>query len=198
MSAGQEQLRTALKVAASTLSAAKIPFALAGSYALWAFGAPEPEHDVDLVVPEESTEDAAATLSGAGFDVARPPEGWLFKATLDGATVDVLHGECGETVTVDTLADAQERQLFGVWLPVLPPGHVIRVKLRTMSEHYCDFGALLPPVRAVREQLNWDRLVDQTADNDFAAAFLYLVERLGIGDPRLVGAVERTQVPTRP
>jgi hypothetical protein len=39
---------------------------------------------------------------------------------------------------------------------------------------------LLPAARAVREQVDWDRVRARTADNDFAVAFLVLVERLGI------------------
>src|SRR5262245_30850229 len=89
-----DDLRDALKRAASALNADGPPFALAGSYALWVHGAPEPVHDVDFVVAEQDVEAAAATLSKAGFDIRRPPEEWLFKAalTVDGPVlVDVLH-----------------------------------------------------------------------------------------------------------
>jgi hypothetical protein len=40
---------------------------LAGSYALWAYGVPEPSHDVDLVVIESDVTTAVATLTEAGF-----------------------------------------------------------------------------------------------------------------------------------
>lgn len=53
---------------------------MAGSYALWAYGAPEPSHDVDLVVAESEVATAGATLKDAGFSVEHPPEDWLFKA----------------------------------------------------------------------------------------------------------------------
>src|SRR4051794_24966398 len=49
----QDDLREALKRAASALKADGPPFALAGSYALWVHGGPEPSHDVDFVVAEE-------------------------------------------------------------------------------------------------------------------------------------------------
>jgi hypothetical protein len=32
----------------------------------------------------------------------------------------------------------------------------------------------------VREQVNWSKVRNDTADNDFAAAFLFLTDRLGI------------------
>ena len=53
-------------------------------------------------------------------------------------------------------------------------------KLRSLGEHHCDFAALLPAVRAIRELLDWDLIKAQTADNDFAVAFLVLAGRLGL------------------
>jgi hypothetical protein len=35
-------------------------------------------------------------------------------------------------------------------------------------------------VRAIREQLDWDRIRSLTADNDYAVAFLVLADRLGL------------------
>lgn len=102
------ELREALRHAASPLKEHGPGFALAGSYALWAYGAPEPTHDV------------------------------------------------------------------------LPPTTVFIQKLRALTEHYCDFAKLIPAARAVREQLDWERIADETAENDFAAAFLVLYERLGL------------------
>ena len=49
-------LRDALKRSAAALKADGVPFALGGGYALWVHGAPEPDHDVDLVVAEAAVE----------------------------------------------------------------------------------------------------------------------------------------------
>ncbi len=83
-----DPLRAALRDAASALKEHGPRFALAGSYALWAYGAPEPSHDVDLVVAECDVEAAAATLTDAGFAVEYPPEDWLFKARPGAAGAD--------------------------------------------------------------------------------------------------------------
>jgi hypothetical protein len=174
------QLRTALRSAASALKKDGPPFALAGGYALWAYGAPEPSHDVDFVVAEADAEAAAETLARAGFDIERPAEDWLFKAHLGEATVDVLHHINGTPADTEMLARAQERVVLAVTMPVLPPTSVMIQKLRALNEHYCDFADLLPPARAVREYLQWDRIATETSDNPFAAAFLVLVQRLGL------------------
>ena len=186
-------LRTALKRSASALKADGVPFALGGGYALWVAGGPEPSHDVDLVVAETDIELAATSLAAAGLRVERPPEDWLFKAYCDpnGSTqpaeepalVDVLHRLGGVPVAHSLLDTAQEYEVLGVRIPVLPPTPIMIAKLRSLSEHYCDFASLLPVVRAVREQLDWPEIRKETEDNPFAEAFLLLVERLGITTP---------------
>ena len=177
-----DRCATRSRRSASALKAGTVPFALAGSYALWVYGAPENPHDVDFVVAEAAAEQAVQCLTGDGFQIERPPEDWLFKAYLDGAMVDVLHRLNG--VPVDR-GPARSRRAptmcLGLRIPVLPPTEVISTKLQAMTERYCDFGQLLPPVRAVREQLDWARLRTEANGNAFARAFLFLVAELDIG-----------------
>lgn len=180
MNSRHDDLRTALQRAASALKQDGPAFALGGSYGLWARGAPEPTNDVDLVVAEADIEPAAATLGKAGFDIERTPEDWLLKAHTGTVTVDVLHRLNGEPVQPALLARAEEVEVLAIRMPVLPPTDMIIVKLRSLAEHHCDFATLLPAVRAIREQLDWARIRRETADNDFAVAFLVLVERLGL------------------
>jgi Nucleotidyl transferase of unknown function (DUF2204) len=191
--ADEPLLRTALKRSASALKADGVPFALGGGYALWVAGGPEPSHDVDLVVAETDVELAANSLAAAGLRVERPPEDWLFKAYCDPngsadlaeepALVDVLHRLGGVPVEQSLLETAQDFEVLGVRIPVLPPTPIMIAKLKSLSEHYCDFAPLLLSVRAVREQLEWTEIREATQDNPFAEAFLLVVERLGITTP---------------
>jgi hypothetical protein len=174
------RLREALRSAASALKENGPRFALAGSYALWAYGAPEPSHDVDLVVAESDVANAEATLSDAGFTVEHPPEDWLFKARTGGTVVDVLHRINGVRVAQTILDCAEQRDVLAIGMPVLPPTIVMIQKLRSLGEHHCDFAKLLPAVRAVGERLDWGRIRTLTADNDYAVAFLVLADRLGL------------------
>ena len=177
------ELREALRQSVSTLKREGLPFALAGGYALWAYGAPEPVHDVDLAVLEADVERVAETLGSAGFRIERPPEDWLFKAYLGEAMVDVLHRLQGDPVSRELLDRAEERELLGVRIPVLPPTDILIAKLNALSEHYCDFAQLLPVVRPIREQLDWDRIRSATDGHPYAESFLILLERLEILDP---------------
>lgn len=178
----QDLLREALKRAASALKREGPPFALAGSYALWVHGAPEPIHDVDIAVAEQDVEAAVAALDAAGFEIERTPEDWLVKAHADDVVVDVLHRLNGEPIERKLLEHSDEHEVLAIRMPVLSPTDLLTVKLRSLGEHYCDFAKLLPTVRAIREQLDWSRIRDATADNDYAAAFLFLTDRLGISD----------------
>jgi hypothetical protein len=174
-------LRDALKHAASALKAHGPEFALAGSYALWAYGGPEPVHDVDFVVAEEDTEAAALTLEKAGFQIDRTPEDWLFKACVEQHfVIDVLHQLNGTPVNADVIAAAEELDVLAIRMRVLSPTHVITEKLNSLNEHHCDFAALLPAIRAVRERVDWNRVRADTTENDFAVAFLVLIDRLHI------------------
>ncbi|MGP4057141.1 nucleotidyltransferase [Mycobacterium sp. 4D054] len=178
-----DDLRESLRRAASALKADGPPFALAGSYALWVHGGPEPTHDVDFVVTEQDVEAAAATLSKAGFDIRRPPEDWLFKAALgvdEPALIDVLHHINGVPVDIELIDRARVQDVLALSIPVLTPTAVVTQKLRALNEHHCDFARLIPSVRAVREQLDWPALRQNTADNPFAVAFLFLCENLRI------------------
>jgi hypothetical protein len=183
MNDNREALRTALKRTGSALKQAGVPFALAGSYALWARGGPETEHDVDYMITEADVEKAATALADAGLAVRRPPEDWLFKVDTDGVVVDLLHRAASVPVTGELLQHSDVIEVLSVQMPVLWATDVISGKLRAMSEHYCDFGPLLAAVRAVREQVDWARLRAEVAESEFALAFLFLVERLGIAPP---------------
>ena len=181
-SSAPSSLREALKRSTAALKADGVPFALGGGYALWVHGAPEPEHDVDVVITEQDVPAAVDSLSRAGFRIERPPEDWLFKAYLDDALVDVLHRMNGNPVPEELVRGALEYEVLGVKIPVLAASTIITTKLLSMSEHYCDFSGLLPVVRAVREQLDWPAIQRATEGHPFAEAFLVLLDRLAIAE----------------
>ncbi|WP_101526266.1 nucleotidyltransferase family protein [Nocardioides houyundeii] len=176
----QENLREALKRVAVALKEIGLPFALAGGYASWARGGPEPEHDVDFVVAEEDAPQVASLLAERGFQVVQPPEDWLFKVFTDDVMVDVIHRDATIPAERAMLADADHIEVISVVMPVLPATRLMVQKLHAMDERYCDFGRLMPVARALREQVDWDVVRAETDDNAFAVAFLFLLERLSI------------------
>ncbi|WP_082659784.1 nucleotidyltransferase family protein [Cellulomonas sp. B6] len=188
-------LQDALRRTAVALLDAQIPFALVGGYAAWARGAPEPSHDADFAVAEEDVDAARAALAAAGLDVQDPAENWLFKAYHHGQLVDVIFRMVGEPVTHEDLARADVLEVLAVRMPVLPATDIISAKMRVLGEHYCDFTWLLPMARALREQIDWERVREEIAGQPYARAFLFLADELGLtGRPtdRLAAGPGRT------
>jgi hypothetical protein len=178
----QQNLREALKRVAVALKESGIPFALMGGYAVWARGGPEPEHDVDFMVAHEDAAKVKEWLADNGFRVEEPPEDWLFKVYTDDSMVDIIFRDGGVPATRQVVEDANEIEVVSVQMPVLSATELLVQKLMAMDEHYCDFGRLLPVARALREQVDWQRVRGQVTENDFAVAFLFLLGRLEIID----------------
>ena len=179
----QDGLREALKRVAVVLKEAGVPFALTGGYAVWARGGPESVHDVDFLVAADDVELAVEALEAGGIEVVHPPEDWLFKAYSDGAMVDIIHRHSGGPASRAIVEDADVLDVLSVQMPVLSATEVLVQKMLALDEHYCDFGAMIPVVRALREQVDVDRVREETADSPFAAALLFLLERLGVLPP---------------
>jgi len=176
----QHGLREALKLVAVALKEGELPFALAGSYGLWAHGGPEPDHDVDFMIAEEDAARAKDLLADRGLEVVQPPEDWLFKVYVDDAMVDVIHRAGSEPIDRARFEDVDQIEVESVLMPVQSTTVLMSDKLGALEEHACDFGRILPVARAVREQVDWTYVAEQTRDNPFAVAFLYLLDLLGI------------------
>jgi hypothetical protein len=176
----QAALREALKLVAVALKSGGVPFALAGGYALWARGAPEPHHDVDFVIAEEDRDRVATLLGEAGLEVVDPPEDWLFKVFVEGAMVDLLFRLNADAVVPADLADADELEVESVLMPVLGATLLVTAKLNALDERACDLAKVIPAARAVREQVDWDEVAAAVAGNPFAEVTLDLLTRLGV------------------
>jgi hypothetical protein len=179
----QEAFREGLKRVAVALKETGLPFALAGGYAAWVHGAPEPGHDVDFLVAPDDAATAAEKLAGDGLDVQHPAEDWLFKVHADGVVVDVIH-RCSGSEPADVLGRAGVEQVLSVRMPVVGATDVVTEKLLALDEHYCDLAAVLPTMRALREQVDWEEVRRRTVGAPFAETVLFLLERLAVVERR--------------
>ncbi|MEU5366686.1 hypothetical protein ABZ354_24985 [Streptomyces sp. NPDC005925] len=160
-------------------------FALAGSVAAYAHGVSRSlQHDVDFCVRREDAEAVAATLAEADIAVRTPPEDWLIKATCYGQNIDIIFELAHQPVDAGMLGRAEEVPVDSVRMPVLSPTDLMRSLVWAFSEHHCDFGAVLPVARALREKVDWERVRGDCGDAPMPAAFLFLLERLNVIAPR--------------
>ena len=174
------QLVGTMKKAAAALRDAGIPHALGGGLACWARGGPQTEHDVDFVVKPEDAERAQQVLGEAGFRSERPPEPWLFKAFDGDVLVDLIFEPQGGPVDDELLARCDELEVGAMRLPVLPVEDVMVQKLLVLTEQDPDYSSVLEIARALREQIDWNRVRERTRDSPFAAAFFTLLDELDI------------------
>ena len=106
---GDESLLHTLKRVAAVLKQAEIPFALGGSFAVYAHGGTPATTTSTSCIREEDAERALEALAAAGFAAERPPEDWLVKVYDDGRMVDLIYRPVERPVTDETLADTVVR-----------------------------------------------------------------------------------------
>jgi hypothetical protein len=175
-----EGLVNTLKRVASVLKQAEVPFALGGSFAVYAHGGHSSDHDVDFLIREQDKARALEELAGVGFEVVQPPEDWLVKVYDDGRMVDLIYRPVESPVTDATLRDTVMRPVEAINMPVLSATQLMVHKLLSYTQHYCDFATGLPVARSLREQIDWDRVRALTARSPYAEAFLVLLDRLDV------------------
>lgn len=175
-----EGLVNTLKRVASVLKQAEVPFALGGSFAVYAHGGHSSDHDVDFLIREQDKARALEELAAVGFEVSQPPEDWLVKVFDEGRMVDLIYRPVESPVTDATLRDTVMRPVEAINMPVLSATQLMVHKLLSYTQHYCDFATGLPVARSLREQIDWDRVREQTAKSPYAEAFLVLLDRLDV------------------
>ncbi len=173
-------LLTTLKRVAGAFKADGVPFALSGGFAAFARGAPPSRHDVDFAVLPEDAERALEVLAKAGLRPVDTVEDWLVKAHDGEVVVDLIHSPADIPVTPALLARAAPLKVDSVHVPVLDATDLVVMRLRAFTEHECDFSGPLTTVRALREQVDWDRVDAEVGASPYARAFLVLLGLLGV------------------
>jgi Aminoglycoside-2''-adenylyltransferase len=176
----QRPLIASLKKVAARLKEIEVPFALAGSFAVYARGGQPCDHDVDFLIREQDAEKALRGLADIGLRTEVPPEGWLVKVFDDDHLIDLIYSPVQRPVTDEDLADVDILPVNAVHMPVLSATVLMIHKMLTWSAHFCDFARGLPVARSLREQIDWARVQRETSDSPFAYAFLVLLDRLDV------------------
>ncbi len=177
-----DQLLQALTRVVNTLLEAEIPCAVAGGCAVYARGGPASDHDVDIFVKPADVERARQALARAGLRLVDPPEDWLTKAYDGDTLVDLIFRPNYRTVTDEILSRATWMRIGPAAAPVVAGTDLMVDKLMVLDPHRLDFTGLMHIARALREQVDWPRVREETAVSPYARAFLGLLDDLGITD----------------
>jgi hypothetical protein len=175
-----DAIESTLKKAAAALRDADVPFLLGGSLASWARGGPQTRHDLDLMLKQSDVDRALTALTDAGMRADDPPEEWLVKVWDGDILVDLIFSPQGLPMTDEVIDRGEVLNVLAMEMRVMALEDVLITKLMAITEHSLRYETLLATARALREQIDWDRVRAATAASPFARAFFVMVEGLGV------------------
>jgi hypothetical protein len=185
-----EELTASLKRSVAALEGQDIPYLLGGGLGCWARGGPPSSNDIDLMVKPEDAERAQEALAAAGMRPETPPEQWLRKAWDGDILVDVIFEPSGMRIDDEAIARGEQMSVEAMQIRVMDLGDILTTKLLALDEHSADYRDLILITRSLREQIDWAKLRERTAESPFAAAFFTLADGLEISPA--VGAEQTT------
>jgi predicted nucleotidyltransferase len=130
-----------------------------GGLAASIYGRPRATDDIDLLVKPPDAKRALASLGAAGFDTEETNPKWIYKASRDGLTVDLMFAIYGGVYLDDEMIERATTQEIGrVPVRVLAPEDVIVIKAVSHDDasprHWYDALAILADA-----EIDWDYLV---------------------------------------
>ncbi|HWT89738.1 MAG TPA: nucleotidyltransferase [Solirubrobacterales bacterium] len=175
-----KELTDSLKRAVAALEGQGIPYLLGGGLGCWARGGPPSSNDIDLMIKPEDAQRAQDALAEAGMRPDSPPEQWLLKAWDGDILIDLIFEPSGMRIDDEVIERGEVLSVMAMKIRVMDLDDLIATKLLALDEHSADYGDLLMITRALREQLDWAKLREETAESPFAAAFFVLADGLEI------------------
>jgi hypothetical protein len=175
-----EELTDSLKRSVAALESAGVPYLLGGGLGCWARGGPPSSNDIDLMLKREDAERAQDVLAEAGMRPETPPEQWLLKAWDGEILIDLIFEPAGMLVDDEVLARGERLSVMAMDVDVMDLDDILITKLMALDEHSVDYGDLILITRSLREQIDWARLREETAESPFAVAFFALADGLEI------------------
>jgi Uncharacterised nucleotidyltransferase len=179
-------LTDSFKRSVAALDAQGIPYLLGGGLGCWARGGPPSSNDIDLMLKPEDAERAQQALAEAGMRPETPPEQWLRKAWDGEILIDLIFEPSGMRIDDEVIARGEVISVEAMQVRVMDLDDILTTKLLALDEHSADYRDLILITRSLREQIDWPKLRERTAESPFAAAFFVLADGLEIG-PVAVG-----------
>jgi hypothetical protein len=144
------------------LAGSGVPFLVAGAYAFFEYtGIFRDTKDLDVFLRERDLEDAFRVLEDAGFRTELLDPGWIGKAYRGEWFVDLIFSSGNGVAMVDDLwfEHARAARVMGVDVLLAPPEEMIWSKGFVLERERYDGADVNHLVRAVGEELDWDRLL---------------------------------------
>ncbi len=143
-------------------AASHVPVLVAGAYAFCEYtGIFRDTKDLDLFLRERDLEDAFAVLERAGFRTELEDPAWIGKGYRGDWFVDLIFSSGNGVAVVDDLwfEHARPTRVMGVDVLLAPPEEMIWSKAFVLERERYDGADVNHLLRAVGEELDWDRLL---------------------------------------
>jgi Uncharacterised nucleotidyltransferase len=144
------------------LAASGVPHLVAGAYAFFEYtGIFRDTKDLDVFLRERDVEDAFRVLENAGFRTELLDPCWIGKAYRGEYFVDLIFSSGNGIAVVDDLwfEHARPARVMGVDVLLAPPEEMIWSKGFVLERERFDGADVNHLMRAVGEELDWDRLL---------------------------------------
>jgi hypothetical protein len=154
--------RAIYKRALEALTAAEIPFVVAGAYAIYEHtGIYRTTKDLDLFFEPAAVVPAAHALRDAGFITRLEDPHWLAKATAGEYFVDLIYGMGNGVALIDGgwFQHSRPGMLAATPVHIAPPEELIWHRLFISERHRHDMADILHLILCLGDTFDWARLV---------------------------------------
>jgi len=141
-----------------------VPYALGGAYAHYAYtGVWRDSKDLDLFIRPQDVRDVLDAFAAIGFDTEVRDPHWLAKVHSPPHLLDILFAVRHVTrlrIADDWLASSLTARFLGVGTRLLAPEETVATKAYIANRDRFDGADILHIIRALRGELDWQRLTD--------------------------------------
>lgn len=149
------------RVCLSHLAEARIPFIVAGAFALCAYtGIRRNTKDLDVFLPAEHVRPALHALGEKGFRTEVRDGLWLAKAHKDSYFVDLIFAIPNKEVRVDMdwIRRSRRAEIFGMNVPIISIEELILSKVYVARMDRFDGADIAHIIRGSDGKVDWERI----------------------------------------
>lgn len=160
--------RVVYKRALEALTAAGVPYVVAGAYAVYEHtGIYRKTKDLDLFFEPTSLVPAARALRDAGFVTRLEDSHWLAKATMGDCFVDLIYGMGNGVAFIDAewIQHSRPGILAACPVRIAPAEELMWHRLFISERHRHDMSDIVHLMLSYGEHLDWNRLLTRVGDH---------------------------------
>lgn len=153
-----ENVLSKFKKATDLLSANGIDYLVFGGIAVWAYGRRRKTRDIDLLIRRQDAQRVLKILKEAGFYTEETDKHWIYKAAIDGVSIDLIFEAKGEfRLTPEILARKQEMKLDNFVFQIIDPENLLILKILAKKEiRPADWYDGLSMLFNLKEKFDWN------------------------------------------